>query len=469
MGRERASVPARLGQGVGPRRVGTGIQALPPFWIAFAFVFLVSLPQAFLALPIAAAPVGPLPGVAVIAGLGLLNLLTVACMAEAVARSAAVRRGDVLVAGVVREFLGGPAALLVTAALGVTFFLALIASALGLSLTLADETSVPALAWLVVLAAAVLCLLAQAALGLQVLVLLGAANAAMLAVILVLVLPDVHPRQLREAHVPFTEGRGFDRALWQGLLGVSLISYFGHALVGQSARLVLPRDPSGRTLVRGSVAGMAALLALLSAWVLVLDTDLPLSHLVGQRGTVLIDLEAHAGLDVAVLGTLLVVALPGLTALRCAVVLFNLVRERLPPSADTSATSGIGRFVVCSAPALAGFAVVGVMVETGAGSFTQVLGVAGVLGVAVFAGIVPPLLLLASRRADGRTPHIAPRFLGHPALAVGVSLLFLGNILVHGLVIWQPVGERLAAGFAVAAIVAVTILTYRNGAVGRAA
>lgn len=462
-------LPARRGWVASVARGDVG--ALPPFWTAFVFVFVVALPQAFLAAPIAAAAVGPVPGAVAIVVVGLLNVVTVVCMAEAVAGSAAVRGGSASIAGVVEEGLGRAAAVVVAAAVAITFFLALVASALGLSLTLADSTPLPGFAWLVVLTVAVVALLARATLGLRVLVLLGTLNVALVIAFMLLVLPDVDPAQLREANLPLTGGRTLDVARWRGLIGVALISFFGHALLGQSARLVLPHDPDGRAFVRGSAVGMGALALLLAAWVLVVDTDLPLSELTAQRGTVLIDLEAHAGLDVRALGTLLIVALPGLTALRCATVLFNLVRERLPATdrGPTVRSTPIGRFLICSAPALLGFATVGAMLASGVGSFTQVLGAAGVLGVAVFAGVFPPLLLLAGRRRGANARAVAPRALGHPVVAATISLLFLGLVVLHGLVVWQPAAERLAAGIVAVAVVLATARAIRGGAFGRGA
>ena len=59
-----------------------------------------------LALPIAVAGVGPLPGVAIIVVLGLLNVLTVAAVAETFARTSSVRWRGAYFGRVVRGYLG---------------------------------------------------------------------------------------------------------------------------------------------------------------------------------------------------------------------------------------------------------------------------------------------------------------------------------------------------------------------------
>ena len=70
-----------------------------------------------LALPIAVAGVGPVPGAAILIVLGLVNLLTVACLAEASARTGALRYGNAFVGQLIRTYLGRSATLIQTLAL----------------------------------------------------------------------------------------------------------------------------------------------------------------------------------------------------------------------------------------------------------------------------------------------------------------------------------------------------------------
>src|SRR5262249_35200765 len=62
--------------------VGQWLDRLPPFWFAFAFTLTETVGMSILALPIALARVGPLPGIAILALMGAINLLTVLSQAE---------------------------------------------------------------------------------------------------------------------------------------------------------------------------------------------------------------------------------------------------------------------------------------------------------------------------------------------------------------------------------------------------
>ena len=86
-------------------------------------------------------------------------------------------------------------------------------------------------------------------------------------------------------------------------------------------------------------------------------------------------------------------------------------------------------------------------------SFTKPFGIAGVLTAPVFAGILPLLMLLASR---ARTPQASwrTRWLGHPLVVLLLGIIILGDILLHGLVVWQHPLER-----AMALLVLVGIIT----------
>jgi hypothetical protein len=73
-------------------------------------------------------------------------------------------------------------------------------------------------------------------------------------------------------------------------------------------------------------------------------------------------------------------------------------------------------------------------------------------------------LLVASRRKGELVPGVFYRFLGHPWLVSGITLLFLLNLLFHGLFIWQNPVQRVI-GLAVGLLmVFVTIGIIRRGA-----
>jgi len=72
------------------------LKSLPPFWTAFALTLTETVGAGILALPIALAGVGPLAGIVLLVVLGLVNVLTIAFMAEAIARSGTIRYSDTL-------------------------------------------------------------------------------------------------------------------------------------------------------------------------------------------------------------------------------------------------------------------------------------------------------------------------------------------------------------------------------------
>ncbi|PON15531.1 hypothetical protein C2W62_23320 [Candidatus Entotheonella serta] len=68
-------------------------ELLSPFWTTFLLTLALGLPQACLGLPIALAHIGPLPGIGLIVLFGLINVFTMACMAEACTRSGSMHYG----------------------------------------------------------------------------------------------------------------------------------------------------------------------------------------------------------------------------------------------------------------------------------------------------------------------------------------------------------------------------------------
>ena len=100
---------------------------------------------------------------------------------------------------------------------------------------------------------------------------------------------------------------------------------------------------------------------------------------------------------------------------------------------------------------------------TGSGSFAGLIGFIGVIVVSLVAGIFPVLLLVASRRKGEYMPRLVHRLLGHPVLLGGLYLLFLGNVLMHGLVFWKEPWLRAGAVLVAAGIVAMTVRMARSG------
>src|SRR5206468_3109282 len=94
--------------------------------------------------------------------------------------------------------------------------------------------------------------------------------------------------------------------------GIVLMGYFAEAFVVQCAKVVLPREPSGRALIWGSLAGLGGIAVVLTLWIVVMNGSLDPRVLAGETATVITPLAAVVGSGTAALGTLLVLFLPGL-------------------------------------------------------------------------------------------------------------------------------------------------------------
>src|SRR5438067_6880338 len=93
------------------------LEALPPFWTAFSLMLTETVGAGILALPIAVASVGPLPGIILLCVVGLTTMLTMTAIAEAFARSGPVRYGDAYFGRLVADYLGRAATFIPTVSL----------------------------------------------------------------------------------------------------------------------------------------------------------------------------------------------------------------------------------------------------------------------------------------------------------------------------------------------------------------
>jgi hypothetical protein len=308
---------------------GKWVDRLPPFWFVFVFIVALGIPQAMLAMPIAVAAVGAGPGIALVLLAGCLSIVTMAGIAEAVARSGGIRYGDAYYGRLVGNYLGRVASVTLTlTALGF-FLVVLMAAILGLSATLEEFTALPAAAWAALAFAAGLWALSRGVLGIPMAssILLASLVLLLFGTIMVLDLEHVRLSNLTRAAAGAAGSRlpGIEY-----VVGVVLMGYYAECLVVQCAKAALPRDPSGRSLVWGCVAGVAALTALLVVWVLVVAGSVPPEVMAGERSTALVPLARVAGPGVAVTGSLLVVLLPGLALLRGMIGAYGMVSEWLP-------------------------------------------------------------------------------------------------------------------------------------------
>src|SRR4030095_13805923 len=123
------------------------LDLLPPFWTTFLLVIPLSLPQAVLALPIATSGVGPLAGVALLLFFGFINVLTMACMAEAFARNGSIRYGRAFTGRVVSDYVGEACSRLLISATALRLFIGLFAFYFGVSVTVGGLTPIGSGVW----------------------------------------------------------------------------------------------------------------------------------------------------------------------------------------------------------------------------------------------------------------------------------------------------------------------------------
>jgi amino acid permease len=439
-------------------RVAMWLETLPPFWSAFALTLTETVGAGILALPIALAGVGPLPGVVLIVVLGLANVLSVTAVAESVTRTGAVRWRGAFIGGVVREHLGRHAAVLTAVALAAYAVASLVAYYIGLATMVAKATEVPAAVWVGALFAVTLGYVIRGKMDATIVssLLIGALNLLIIAIVILLSVTALVPSRLAYTDVALPGTDGFDPSILGLIFGVILMAYFGHTSVASSAREILRRDPGGRSLVTGTAAAMLVAIGLYAVWTVAVIGAVDRARLEGERGTALAPLSEVVGPVVLVLGTVFAVTAMGMAAVHSSFGLFYQTAELL---------RAIGRVprLFALVPLLAVFLLVEFLVLTDRASFTASLALVGTVAVPVVAGVIPVILLASARRRGDYVPGGRLRGAGAPVLVL-VWLLFVGAIAAHGLVIWTGLVERVIAGLAVVVIVAVTIGILRSDA-----
>lgn len=312
--------------------LGQKIQNLPPFWWVFSLTITNTVGSSILALPIALAGIGPLPGILLLIIFGLINVLTMGYMAETASRSAGIRSGNAFLGQVVGDYLGRPASITLSLALLAKLFLTLISFYIGFSTTIAGPTGIPAPIWMVILFLVCLFFLIKGSLSSTVTsaLVVGTINMAILLVMVLLSLPFVQFDYLTYSNLPFISGGTFDPSVLALVFGIVISAYFGHLSIPNSARMILLRDPSGKSLLRGAMTAQVAAILINSIWILVLNGSLAPETLANETGTVIIPLAAQVGPIVVPFGTLYILLGIGMITIHFTVGLFNLTREWLP-------------------------------------------------------------------------------------------------------------------------------------------
>jgi amino acid permease len=308
------------------------LESLPPFWTVYSLTLTETVGATILALPIALAAVGPLPGVAILVVLGLVNVLTVSFMAEAIARSGTIRHGSAFFGRLVADYLGPGGALVVTASLFVLCLPVLTVFYIGFAGTLEDATSVPAAVWVALLFVVGLYYLRRQSLNSTVATALvvGAVNIGLIVALSLLAFAHANSDNLLYEQLPYLHGRPFQSSIVALVFGVVLAAYCGHMSVALCGQLVLRRDPSARSLIRGCAAAQATAIVLYCLFVLAVNGAVAPQALANETGTALAPLARTVGPAVNVLGSAFVILGMGMGSITFALALFGLVLERLP-------------------------------------------------------------------------------------------------------------------------------------------
>ena len=423
------------------RLAGT-LENLPPFWMAC--ILTVVIGAVTLALPIAVAGIGPLPGVALIVIIGLFNMITIAAMSETVTRSGGIRFGNAFIGRVAADLLGNSSSALLSLVLAGFSFGLLLVFYIGISTTLEDATRLPAEAWMGLLFLIGLYFLSRGSINATVAltIVIGFVNLTLLMTLSLLAFTHFKMDNFLYVNIPFFNGQPFNSEIFGALIGVILGIYSSHILVAIFGKMLLQRDPDGRAVLQGHVAGIGVAMLINIIWVLAVTGAVSASALSGEASTSLVPLAAEIGPVMRILGAIFVIVSMGLGLIQFSVALFNLAQERL--GGELAQKWGTrGRFLISLSPVVAVFLVAEWLSWTEQGSFAGLLGVLGVAVDSLMAGVFPVLLLVASRRKSEVVPGIIYRFLGHTWLVTLVYFLFLANIFFHALVIWQNPIQRL--------------------------
>ena len=442
-------------------RLANTLERMPPFWTSFSLTLTETVGGSVLALPIALAGVGPIPGVVLLVILGLVNILTIAGIVEAITRNGNMRYGTAYFGRLVGDYLGRPGSIILAPALLLLNVLLLTAFYVGISTSLGDATGTNPMLWAALVFLVAVYFLRRESLSATVAsaLVIGIINILIIIVISVLAFFYLDPANLRHVRLPFAEGRTFDPKILELVFGVVLTAYFGHTSAGNAAKVVLRRDPGGQSLVWGNIAAMATAIALYSLWVVAVNGAVPAAVLEGATGTVISPLAARIGGVVPVLGAIYVILAMGMGSVHFSYGLYYQAREILPSNLKRNA-----RLIISIAPVFLLFVVAEWLLFTRRESFSGLLGILGVLLVPILGGVFPMLMLAASRRKGDYAPRFSLSFLGHPVVVGAIYLLYLGGVFIYGLIIWQdPLQRAIAIGVGVVMVI-VTGLIIRRGA-----
>lgn len=307
------------------------LETLPPFWTTFSVLLTGTVGAGILALPIALARLGPLLGVAALVLFGLINTVTTAYMVEAVSRSGAIRYGHAYIGRMISNYLGSLGAVLVSVVFFLISFLVVIAYYIGFAETLADVTQISKAFWVVVLFGIGIYYVTRGSLNATVAssLIVGAINIGLIFVMALLALTHFNAGYFFYVNRDLLTGRSVDPSTLELVFGVLAFALASHMLIPTTARDVLRRDSSGRSLLWGSVASILVATVLYIVWVLAVGSSMAPDVMATQTGTSLTPLSQLIGPSVKIIGLIYAILAMGMASVQNSIALVNLVRERV--------------------------------------------------------------------------------------------------------------------------------------------
>lgn len=441
-------------------RFAARLENLPPFWLAF----FLTMPGAagLLALSTAMAGVGLIGGLLLLFVFALLNMFTVAALAEATARAGVTRLGLGWLGQLVQEYLGSAGALFLTAILALNNFFVLVVFFLGVGGTLQDATQLPLWFWALVLFGICVFFLSRGSLNSTIASTLLVIFAVLVLLVLIPLFALPHFQIANLARAAFVS---FGAGSLQFALALLLSTYFSHLLVATYAPVVVRRDASARSWIGGSAGAIFGFMLIAMFWLVVLNGALAPEVIANAQGTILTPLAEKSGSIVLWLGSLLVILSLGLATVQISLGLYYMVQERLPAPRDGSLFSRPrARFVVSIVPMIGVLALAEYLAFTGTTSFASLLGIVSAFALPLLSGVFPILLLAATRRKGEFIPRGAARVFGNSIFLTVMYFLFIAIIFGYGMLIFQ---DALVRGLIIAigiVTLAVTVLMLRRGA-----
>lgn len=319
--------------------LGEWLDGLPPFWLTFAYLLMGNFPSTVLILPIVVATLGPARGLALLCLLGGANLLTIVCLAEAAVRSGDIEYRNVFLGRMTAGYLGGVGFDLAYYNFMAQCFLAVLAGQVGIALTLAHSVGLPPAVWALLWGLFLIYRLWRVERSGKVTsdMLLGSSCVVGAVLLSLVALAHARPDFLGAA-----QSGPLDLSVL-GVFGGILMCYYGHSAIPFCAKLALPRDPGGRELIRGCIAGTLCAIVLQALFLIAVSAALPPDALLGASETALGPLGDHLGPSVALAGLVTACLFIGLDGTGSSDVLFGLIQERIPAFSHSMVALSRGR------------------------------------------------------------------------------------------------------------------------------